>query len=174
MTAALLRGAGVDPGRIERIGVVAGPGSFTGLRVGVAFARGLALTLGVPSVGVSALACAARAADPESARLVLAAHDARRGELAWQIHDRGAATAPMRLDPVEAVAAIARDLDAPLLAGGGAAALAAALGGAETAAEDPPDPELVARLAAEAETTAPPTPIYHRPPDARLPGGRSA
>ena len=42
-------------GDVERIGVTVGPGSFAGIRVGVAFARGLALALSVPCVGVGSL-----------------------------------------------------------------------------------------------------------------------
>ena len=168
----LMEETGVTAGRLDRIGVVAGPGSFTGVRVGVAFARGLALTLDIPAVGVSALTCAARSADPAREKTVLAAHDARRDELAWQIYERGAAKGEMRLDPVEAVAGQARGMDDFILAGSGAMKLAAALGGGlETAATEPPDPEQAARLAAEAQDLAPPSPIYQRPPDAKLPGG---
>jgi tRNA threonylcarbamoyladenosine biosynthesis protein TsaB len=48
-------GAGVSLDALDRVGVVTGPGSFTGTRIGVAFARGLGLALGVPVIGVSAL-----------------------------------------------------------------------------------------------------------------------
>lgn len=51
----LMREAGKTFGELERIAVVAGPGSFTGVRVGVAFARGLSLALDIPSVGVTSL-----------------------------------------------------------------------------------------------------------------------
>jgi len=170
----LMEETGVTAGRLDRIGVVAGPGSFTGVRVGVAFARGLALTLDIPAVGISALACAARSADPARGKTVLAAHDVRRDELAWQIYERGAAKGEMRLDPVESVAGQARGMDDFILAGSGAMKLAAALGGGlETAATEPPDPEQAARLAADARDLAPPSPIYQRPPDAKLPGGKT-
>ncbi|MEM7745126.1 MAG: tRNA (adenosine(37)-N6)-threonylcarbamoyltransferase complex dimerization subunit type 1 TsaB [Pseudomonadota bacterium] len=48
-----LASAGLSYGDVQRIGVCTGPGSFTGVRVAVAAARGLALGLGVPSIGVT-------------------------------------------------------------------------------------------------------------------------
>jgi len=54
MTRDLLSAAGIAPDRVRVIAVITGPGSFTGARVGVAFARGLALGLGARAVGVSA------------------------------------------------------------------------------------------------------------------------
>ncbi len=76
----LLEDLGLPKSAIARIGVAVGPGSFTGQRVGVATARGLAQGLGVPLVGVSSLR--ARAYDlgaPGVAVLVVSNH--RRGEV---------------------------------------------------------------------------------------------
>jgi tRNA threonylcarbamoyladenosine biosynthesis protein TsaB len=83
----LLAGAGIPWGAVDRIAVGVGPGTFTGLRVGVATARGLAQSLPAELVGVSslrALALAALAAEPAGEPApeagVLAVIDARRGE----------------------------------------------------------------------------------------------
>lgn len=81
MTAELLARADVRWSAVERIAVGLGPGTFTGLRVGIATARGLAQSLSVDLVGVSslqALALGAHGGDAPGG--VLAAIDARRGE----------------------------------------------------------------------------------------------
>ena len=77
----LMKQGAADWGSIERIGVGLGPGTFTGLRIGIASAQALAAARGLPLVGVStlrSLALAAHDRDPECA--TLAVIDARRGE----------------------------------------------------------------------------------------------
>ena len=78
--------AGAQWPDLTRLAVTVGPGSFTGIRVGVAAARGLALALDLPLTGITtleALAAETRAAQPD--RPVLAALDARRGEIYAQV-----------------------------------------------------------------------------------------
>jgi tRNA threonylcarbamoyladenosine biosynthesis protein TsaB len=131
---------------IERLAVGVGPGSFTGLRIGIATARALAQARGLPLVGVSSLeALAVGACDPP---LVLAVLDARRGEAfaaAW----RGGAPvlAASALAP-DALAERVRGLPAPPLAvGDGAVRFRDPLEAA--GALVPPDEDGVHRLRAE-------------------------
>ena len=72
--------AGVPFTRIQRLAVTLGPGSFTGVRTGIAAARGFRLAAGVEIVGMTTLALLAHQAFPQAhGRPVLAAADARRG-----------------------------------------------------------------------------------------------
>lgn len=132
---ALLEEAGIGFAQLERIAVGVGPGTFTGLRIGVATARALAAAQKTPLVPVSTLhalaADAAQAAEDEPApagRPLLAVLDARRGEAfaaAWQAGeaaDPGASPllAPAVLSPEALVEAVAELPAAPLAVGDGA------------------------------------------------------
>ena len=75
----LMRRSGVGWEELDGIAVPAGPGSFTGLRVGAALALGIAELRGVPLFAPSTLAVVAEAGAPDGARRVLATLDARRG-----------------------------------------------------------------------------------------------
>lgn len=100
----LLAEAGVSWSDVERIAVGVGPGAFTGLRVGVATARGLAQSLSAELVGVSsleALARAALAAETEQ-DTVLAVIDARRGEVFAAAYERATGDGPSAAMPSDA------------------------------------------------------------------------
>jgi tRNA threonylcarbamoyladenosine biosynthesis protein TsaB len=169
MLAEAMAEAGAAFAEIDRIGVTVGPGSFTGLRVGLAFAKGLAIALGVPCVGVGVLEALAASADGR----VLAAIDARRDQAYLQLFDAG-----RPLSGPEAVLLV--DIpewlrnhggpDALTVVGSGAALLAEAAPSARLLPLAAPDPLAIARLAARSdEAAAPARPIYLRAPDARLP-----
>jgi len=167
MAQAVMAEAGLGFDALERIGVTVGPGSFTGLRVGVAFAKGLASALALPSVGVGALEALAAEADG----LVAAVIDARREQVYLQVFENGAPL--MAPDAVTLGTAAARLAELgrgrPLtLVGSGAPLLAEAAPSARTLTPDGCDARQVARLAA-ARNPAPLRPLYLRAPDAKLP-----
>ncbi len=144
------------PGDLSRIVVGCGPGSFTGLRIGIATARGLALGLGLPCSGASTLAALAAGA-PGALALI----DARRGELFAPGGDGEAAVA----QPAEIAARIA---PGTLCVGDGAVRYRALLEAA--GALVPPDDDArhapgSTALAALAGARAP-EPLYVRRPDA--------
>src|SRR6202158_68008 len=87
---------------LDRIAVTVGPGSFTGLRVGVAAARGIAVAAGKPAVGLTTLAAyAAPFFDADETKALLAVIDARHDQVYMQLFGSGGRTliAP-RLAPV--------------------------------------------------------------------------
>ncbi|MGE0746973.1 MAG: tRNA (adenosine(37)-N6)-threonylcarbamoyltransferase complex dimerization subunit type 1 TsaB [Rhodospirillales bacterium] len=175
----VLAEAGLGFADLHLVAVTVGPGSFTGLRAGIAAARGIALARGLPVAGVTtleAVAAAAQRAAPHAT--VLAAIDSRRGDVFVQPFAPG-------LRPLAEPAAIVPEAAAghappgPLvLAGDGAARLAAPLAQAGIAATvlaacRLPDPADVAALAARRHAAAPdappPAPVYLAPPRATLP-----
>jgi tRNA threonylcarbamoyladenosine biosynthesis protein TsaB len=108
LIAEVLAAAGCGWPEIDRLAVGTGPGTFTGLRIGVATARALARAREIPLVGVSTLeslaAVAALEARGQEADVLLAVLDARRREVfaaAWPTPERGSATAlgPPALTP---------------------------------------------------------------------------
>jgi tRNA threonylcarbamoyladenosine biosynthesis protein TsaB len=112
MAAELLESSGIGWRALDRVAVGVGPGTFTGLRVGVATARGLAQSLSVDLVGVSSAVALAEAAlrasrpAPDAATLdrVLAVIDARRGEVFAGAYQMGAGDGTHELLSPEAIA----------------------------------------------------------------------
>ncbi|RWA77420.1 tRNA (adenosine(37)-N6)-threonylcarbamoyltransferase complex dimerization subunit type 1 TsaB [Mesorhizobium sp.] len=169
-----LKAARVGYDDLDAIAVSIGPGSFTGLRVGVSTARGLALALKIPAIGVTTLeALAAEAANAFPGRAVLAALDAGRAELHAALFDKaivltyGPAAATLPEATAMAVDAAA------VLAGTAAPQIAAAAGRtfdigpvAATA-----DIATYARLAAGKEPGEKPKPLYLRGADAKPQAG---
>jgi tRNA threonylcarbamoyladenosine biosynthesis protein TsaB len=165
--------AGVAFADLDRIGVTVGPGSFTGLRVGLAFAKGLGLALGKPCVGVGVLE--ALAASNPGQGLTAAVIDAKRGQVYIQIFDDGTALMAPDALPVEDAAARLAEVwrDGPVrLVGPGAHLLANIAPEIEVLERAAPDPLAVCALAALRPAEVPARPLYLRAPDAKLPGGR--
>ncbi len=155
---------------VDRIGVTVGPGSFTGLRVGLAFAQGLGAALDRPVVGVSTLSALARSADGGQGRTA-AVIDARRGQVYVQTFiDGTSASEPQALD-VEAASALLSAGRPWRLTGSGTALVDPRAAPGPTT----PLPRALAELTGELDPTIhPPRPLYLRAPDAtpptRLPG----
>ena len=169
LVAETMAAAGLAFDRIDRIAVTVGPGSFTGVRVGLAFAKGLALALDRPCLGIGTLE--ALALSIAGGGFVAAAIDGRREQIYLQAFaDRTAVMAPDALPIGEAAARLA-ELYAgrPVtLTGPGAALLDGVIAGAAIAAAPFPDIVALARLAAgRPAPSAMPRPLYLRAPDAR-------
>ena len=148
--------------RADLIHVDCGPGSFTGIRVGIAAARGLALAWGVPVSGFSALALIAVKAKEDVGVALSGGH----GELFVQRFTHAPLESVDELRSLRPEAA-AEAITDKLVLGSGAAALVAArgTGKAEEAFPDAAD----ARFLPTALTGLPPTPLYGRAPDAKIP-----
>jgi tRNA threonylcarbamoyladenosine biosynthesis protein TsaB len=161
--------AGVAFTDLARIGVTVGPGSFTGLRVGLAFAKGLATALSIPCVGVTTLEALAYGAEG----FVAAVLDARMGQVYIQIFADGAALmAPDALGVGEAAARLAELYSGgpATLIGSGAPLLADVLSSAKVLTPAGPDPVSIARMAASRPAPShSPRPLYLRAPYATLP-----
>ncbi|HTH27344.1 MAG TPA: tRNA (adenosine(37)-N6)-threonylcarbamoyltransferase complex dimerization subunit type 1 TsaB [Sphingobium sp.] len=161
-------------GRADAIAVDVGPGSFTGIRVGLAAARALGFAWGVPVSGFGCLSlCAAMIrqsrppADDPIAIVMIGGH----GELFWQRFD-AAGLAPLGPLASTAPEALATLLDDPVVHGSGAETLIAARGWGE-AAPCLPDARAFPLLS-EAEATLPPVALYGREADAKPMAAREA
>ena len=159
---------------LDRIAVTTGPGSFTGLRVGIAAARGIALAAGKPAVGVTTLAAYAAPYIAENDQISVAvAIDARHEHVYLQVFGPGGRThvAPRIIGLRDAARAAAHGQTR--IVGTGARMLAAAWPAGEPApvvVEDKRAPDIiwVGRLGVATEPGAnAPKPLYLRAPDAQ-------
>lgn len=157
----LLRQSGRDWASVKRIGVGTGPGNFTGIRIAVAAARGLALSLGIPAIGIGRLEALAL----NQPRPVVTVLSGPRGSLHFQVFDRAIVHPPRHaIDP----ASVARSLpDGCTLVGPAAEAVAAII---DAPLNGPAMTPIKAILALAQDRQAPearPAPLYLRPPDAK-------
>jgi tRNA threonylcarbamoyl adenosine modification protein YeaZ len=161
LIAEVLEAGGAAPRDLDAIGVGIGPGNFTGVRISVAAARGLALALGIPAVGVSRLEALAFGLP----RPLAVVEDARRGEVYVQAFDAPGADTPLLLNPTD----LPHVLTSPRVTGSGAALAADAVPGLDVLAPAMPLAEAIARIAAGRWQDADlprPAPLYLRAADA--------
>ena len=179
--------ARLDVDELDRLAVTTGPGTFTGVRIGVAAARGLALALDIPLVAQNSLrVIAAKAFEswaPLPGRIVGVAIDARRDQLYFQLFDQAGAyknTSPQVIFPQQGEKILPPDKTVFLI-GSGREMLNQHLG--EKCRENiclsdfgeghpQPDAAVLARLAVDMiPTDQPVAPLYLRPPDAKIQSG---
>jgi tRNA threonylcarbamoyladenosine biosynthesis protein TsaB len=184
----IMQKAGWNKRDLELVACCIGPGSFTGVRVGVATAKGIALALALPIVGVGSLEAMAYAyltqvavVDPDEA--VVALLDARKEEVFWAAYaSNGALLAGPAHVAAKQIAEIAARVSRRKIVYVGEIAGRLALEGARivtTTETDRPDPVMLARVAISSLTRRGPDdldalePAYVRPPDITLPGASS-
>ncbi|MEN3792765.1 tRNA (adenosine(37)-N6)-threonylcarbamoyltransferase complex dimerization subunit type 1 TsaB [Fulvimarina sp. MAC3] len=169
---AVLGKAGCSFPDISKLVVTIGPGSFTGVRVGVAAARGYALALGIPALGITTLEAMAAAIRRDAP--VLAVHDAKRGEVyaVLMCADGSVLRSPVAIEP-DALADFVSACTGRIQLTGSGAAIAAEVLGASRAeivnGDSEVDIETVARLAAAGRYLRDVKPLYLRTADAKPP-----
>ena len=169
---AMLKTAGVDYAALQYLAVGCGPGSFTGMRVGLAAAVGYGLALGVPVYGVSSLEAMAGCV----AGLSLSLMDTRRGGYFAQMFEDGKAVSRVFDAPLAELAVEFSGQKLVRIRGAGARELGALLG-VDDCRECESDGAMVARVIVDALKKGadmadfPPSPRYHSAP---LLGGRGA
>ena len=175
---AVLRETGLDYPAVDLIAVNHGPGSFTGVRAGVAAARGLALAAARPVIAVNTLEVLAAALGPQTSGSIVAALEARRGQVYVQTFDHrlDALSEPHAVVPEDVrLAEAARPIR---LVGNGADLLRAVLPHDLAVSHESAEPDALhvarraaSRLAAGERPVPAHTvqPLYLRAPDARLP-----
>jgi tRNA threonylcarbamoyl adenosine modification protein YeaZ len=173
LIAQVMNAAGTQFSELDRIAVTVGPGSFTGLRVGVSAARGIALAASKPVVGLSTLsAYAAPHIAVDAASPLVAAIDARHSQVYMQVFGAGGALGPPRIAGLQD--AVRAAIPGPARIVGSAARMIAAAWPSDqpapalVEAQAAPRIDWVARLGATATVgQALPKPLYLRAPDAR-------
>jgi tRNA threonylcarbamoyl adenosine modification protein YeaZ len=172
MVAETMAEAALPFAELDVIAATTGPGSFTGVRIAIAAARGLALVTGARLFGTDSLTVMAKAAEHLAEPFAVAV-DARRGMLYFGLYDGDARQleGPLLLSPGDAAQRLPATLRRAV--GSGAASLAEAAAGrglrvAASFAELQPSAAALAQIAYESGETSPTLkPLYLRPPDAK-------
>jgi tRNA threonylcarbamoyladenosine biosynthesis protein TsaB len=174
MIAEMMEGAGLAFAAVDRIAVTLGPGTFTGVRSGIAAARAFALATGKPVVGMSSLAVMALRGESlvaarRGGRPLAIAVDARRGMVYFQLFtgDLDEVGPARLLTPEQAAAHVGSE--PALIAGSGAGAVAILAGPrAEASLPDlQPHARMLAIIAPGLQPLEPVAPLYLREPDAK-------
>lgn len=155
MIAEVLVQAGLKSSDVDKLAVCTGPGSFTGTRVALAYAKGFALPRKLPVIGLPSLAILTAQFDPVGEKNVVTIADVRRGDLCWAAIFKG----KLIQSPITQPEDIARQAIEDL--------------GPDNIIEDGiVDGRVLAWLGAQLQPEDyPATPLYSRGPDAKLPGG---
>jgi tRNA threonylcarbamoyladenosine biosynthesis protein TsaB len=176
MVAEVMKEAGLDFAALDLIAATVGPGSFTGVRIAIAAARGLALVTPAKLYGTDSLtvmARLARATEAAGRAPFAVAVDARRDMLYLGLYDKEGRKleGPLLIAPDDAVALLPSDLNSVLGSGATLLAEAGARRGRKLQAALPelqPSAAALAEIAFESGETVPMLrPLYLRPPDAR-------
>ncbi|WP_140984305.1 tRNA (adenosine(37)-N6)-threonylcarbamoyltransferase complex dimerization subunit type 1 TsaB [Asticcacaulis tiandongensis] len=168
LVAEAIEQCGIQPAQIERIGVTLGPGSFTGLRVGLSFAKGLASGLSVPLHGFSTLEALAGAVCLKNRRR-LAAYEAGRGQVYVQYVGADNVASPPQAVGLEGLSRLGHVYDPEIITGSGAALLATVFPQAESVGTALPDMSAMASLCFERPSDFTDlTPLYMREADAKV------
>src|SRR3984957_11556737 len=174
LIARVMKASGIAFAALDRIAVTTGPGSFTGLRVGLSRPRGIALAAAKPAVGVTTLtAYAAPVVSESGEQPVISAIDARHDHVYFQVvSGNGGSLVRPQVAPIEQVLGASR-FGAPYLVGNAARILAErwpaqAPPPFKVDAQPAPDIAWVGWLgAAVSPDNAPARPFYLRAPDAK-------
>jgi tRNA threonylcarbamoyladenosine biosynthesis protein TsaB len=183
----LVRAAGAVPGDLDLIAVGVGPGSFTGVRIGLATAVGFHQALGLPATGISTFEILAKAAEAPDGSVILAAVDALRGEWNVQAFAGRSPVGEPELVPAAEIPALFDRLGAApegrVVAGFELDRLAALPGWPAAIRLFTPDPDRPLATVAALRAANPSllwdpgllvTPLYSRPPAVTLPRPRVA
>ncbi len=185
MIEATMAEAGITFNELDALAVTVGPGTFTGTRVGIAAARGLALAADLPVCTATSLSIIAAGAVADyqdqliGASVIDVCVDARRGQVYRQVFAVSDLT-PAGIPVIATTEAVIQDLvnagAERVLVGSGAQEIAAAAAAAGSGCRLGPTellPHAAHLLRVELEPAAPPRPLYLRPPDAKPQTGKA-
>jgi len=168
MVKRVLSEADITPAQLTKIVVAVGPGSFTGVRVGVAFAKGLAIAVNAPVIGVNLLHVLAQQALTESYEIGVGIKNVGRGQIAWcAIDDSQMLQQPVTCEPTLLLAKLQQVAN-----GRSYNVIGDTIAGLGIISAAKPTLQIIANISKtiDAKTNSA-SPWYSRPPDAKLPGG---